>query len=222
MLGLGYAIELLTEFQQGSAPGQELLEAAFDDEGMCGLAKCFVKQSIEAGAPCVSMTLQWSDFDAKDDFEIIYHAGRVRKLKALVDSLSPCIVFFLQRRDILSQGISHFLANQSGYYHSTSPQERRSQRASVRYDRAEIERYSVYTERCYAEWNNLFALAGITPEILWYENFVESPGHHFSNLAERIAGRTFKPEIISAASAFCSKVSDETDIAFRTRYLAGE
>jgi LPS sulfotransferase NodH len=222
MLGLGYAIELLTEFQQNSAPEQELLQAEFDREGMYSLAKCFVKQSIEADAPCASITLQWSDFDAKDDFEIIYHAGRVKKLKALINGLSPCIVFFLRRRDVLSQGISHFLASQSGYYHSTSPEERRYQRAYVRYDRVEIERYSVYTQRCYAEWSNLFALSGIVPEILYYEDFVESPIQSFSNLAERIAGRSFKPELIMAASTFCSKVSDETDNAFRKRYLAGE
>ncbi len=222
MLGLGYAIELLTEFQQNSAPEQEALQSGFDSGGMHGLIKHFLKYSFEVGAPCASITLQWSDFDAKDDFEIIYHQGRVKKLKAIIDGLSPCAVFFLQRRDVLSQSISHMLASKSGFYHSTCSKERKLHRARVHYDRPEVERYLAYTKRCYIEWNNLFMLAGIVPDVLYYEDFVENPVERFSSLAVRIANISIEPEFISAASLSRSKVSDETDINFRTRYLSGE
>jgi LPS sulfotransferase NodH len=222
MLGLGYSIELLTEFERNSAPGQHLLRAALDSEGMSGLAKEFTKLQIEAGMPCACMTLQWSNFDAKYDSDIIDHEDRASRLNAIIDSLSPCVVFLLRRRDVLSQAISHFLANESGYYHSTCPEGGRLQRARVRYKRADIERFLVYTQRCYAEWSNLFAVAGVVPEVLYYENFVENPIQSFTDLADRIAERSFKPEVITAASVFYRKLSDETDEAFRTRYIAGE
>jgi LPS sulfotransferase NodH len=232
MLGLGYGIELLTEFERNSAPGQHRLRSAFVSEGMSGLARAFAKQSIESGMPCASITLQWSDFDAKSDFEIIDHEDRASRLKALIDGLNPCVIFFLRRRDVLAQAISHFLANESGYFHSTCSEGRRPQRAGVRYNHSEIERYLVYTQRCYAEWINLFAVAGVTPEVLHYEDFVEDQTQSFAGLADRIAGRSFLPEAINtrsllpeaitAASASYTKVSDEIDNAFRARYLAGE
>jgi LPS sulfotransferase NodH len=102
----------------------------------------------------------------------------------------------------------------------------------VRYNHSEIERYLVYTQRCYAEWINLFAVAGVKPEVLHYEDFVEDQTQSFAGLADRIAGRSFLPEAINtrsllpeaitAASASYTKVSDEIDNAFRARYLAGE
>ncbi len=221
MLGLGYALELMTEFGRGSAPGQERLRAALASEGMSGLAKAFAQHSYDAGMKCAGITLQWSDFDAKDDFEIIDHEDRSDRLKALIDGLNPCIVFFLQRRDVLSQAVSHFLANESQYYHSTCPEELRPQRARVSYNRAEIEKFLSYTQRCYAEWSNLFARAGVVPQTLYYEDFVDNPLQSYADLAERIAGTSFKPEVIAAAAAFHSKISDEKDKAFRARYLEG-
>jgi LPS sulfotransferase NodH len=222
MLGLGYGIELLTEFERNSAPGQDGLRAALDGDGMIGFARAFAKQRIEGGMPCASITLQWSDFDAKTDFDVIDHEDRARRLNALIEGLSPCVVFFLHRTDVLSQAISHVLANGSGYYHSTCPEGRRPQRARVPYNREEIEEYLIYTRRCYAEWSHLFSVAGVVPEVLHYEDFVQDPIQNFASLAQRIAGCSFKPEAISAASAFHSKISNETDEAFRARYLAGE
>lgn len=216
MLGLGYGMELLTEFERNCAPGQDRLRAALDSEGMAGLARTFAKERIEAGMPCVGVTLQGVNLD------MIQAERRPGELTAFVEALSPCIVFFLQRRDVLSQAISHYLMMESGYYHSTWPESRRSQRATVRYDRAEIERFLEFTERGYAGWSDLFAAAGLVPEILHYEDFIDDPKRSYAGLAERIAGRSFEPEAIVAAAACYSKVSDETDIAFRARYLAGK
>jgi LPS sulfotransferase NodH len=215
-LGLGYGEEVLTHFARNCAPGQDRLRAAFDGEGMAGFARAFAKVRIEAGEPCVGVTLQWTNL------EIIAAEKQPSELAAFIEALSPCVVFFLRRRDVLSQAISHYLMMESGYYHSTSPESRRPQRASVRYNRCEIDKYLEFTQRSYAGWSDLFAAADVVPEVLDYENFVDDPKRAFISLAERIAGRSFEPEAIIAAAACQSKISDETDSAFRARYLEAD
>jgi len=215
-LGLGDGMELLTEFERNCAPEQARLSAAADSGGMAGLARAFAEVTVEEGLPCVGLALQWNNLD------VIPTERRPAELTGFIRALNPCTVFFLRRRDVLAQAISHYLMFESGYAHSTDPDSARQQRAGVPYDRAVLDRWVAFTRQGYAGWSNLFAAAGMEPVNLYYEDFVDNPKTSFAGLAERIAGRGFDPEVVGAAATGLSRVSDEKNEVFRARYLAGE
>jgi LPS sulfotransferase NodH len=181
---------------------------------MAGLARTFIEVDSEEGYPCTGVTLQWTNLS------MIEVANRASELKAFIEALQPCVTFYLRRRDILAQAISHFIMMKSGYYHSTDFEGRRRQRVNVCYDRAEIASYLDFTQRSYNSWDALLAESNITPIPLYYEYFVADPLVNFKDLAKCISGRSYSNDTIAAAASCQSKVSDSIDEAFRARYLA--
>jgi LPS sulfotransferase NodH len=211
-LGVGHGLELLTEFERGHAPEQERLTAA-QAGGMREFLNCFSEITHRDGFPSVGISIQWSNL----------HSVLPETMQMLLDiesALTPSILFFLKRRDILGQAISHFLMMESGYAHSTEADDLRERRDLVLYDREKLQDSINHTQGSYAGWEHLFAMTEIQPVTLYYEDFVDNPVVAFGDLAEQISGIRFSTERIVEAVSGLRKISDARDENIRRIYLA--
>lgn len=212
-LGVGHGLELLTEFDRGSAPEQARLAAARVD-GVRDFLHCFAEITHRDGFPSVGISVQWSN---------LHNVGpeTVQTLREIESALTPSILYFLRRRDIVGQAISHFMMMESGYAHSTESDDLRRRRDRVRYDREKLQDSMNHTLGSYAGWEHLFEMAEIQPVTLYYEDFVDNPVVAFGDLAEQISGVRFATDRIVDAVSGLRKIACDRNEAFRTLYLAG-
>jgi LPS sulfotransferase NodH len=212
-LGVGHGLELLTEFERGCAPEQERLNAAWS-VGVPEFIRCFSEITYCDGFPSVGISIQWSNL----------HSVTPETVQTLLDidsALTPSVLYFLRRRDILGQAISHFMMMESGYAHSTEADDLRERRDHVFYNRDKIQDSVNHTLGSYAGWDKLFEVSNIKPALLYYEDFVDNPVVAFGDLAEQISGVRFSPERIEEAAKGLRKISNTTEEIFRKLYLVG-
>lgn len=214
-LGLGYGLELLTEFARGAAPDQDLLQAAYRRKGMAGLASTYMETDRKKGYPCSGVTLQWTNMSSIADGE------KVAELAAFIDALQPCKLFFLRRKDVLAQAISHYIMMKTGYSHSTSPGHLRSKRSQISYNRDEIKKYIEFTEQSYEGWEGIFCKLNINPNIIYYEDFMNDPAENFLELSYLISETSYSVESITGAMSCQEKLSDSIDDDFISRFKDG-
>jgi LPS sulfotransferase NodH len=212
-LGVGHGLELLTEFERGCAPEQERLNAAWL-VGVPEFIKCFSQITHCDGFSSVGISIQWSNLHS-----VI--PATVQTLLDIQSALMPSALYFLRRRDILGQAISHFMMMESGYAHSTEADYLRERRNHVLYNRDKIQESVNHTLGSYAGWEKIFEIAKIQPALLYYEDFVDNPVVAFGDLAEQISGVRFSPERIEEAASGLRKISNTTEEIFRRLYLVG-
>ncbi len=174
---------------------------------------CFSEITRQDGFPSVGISIQWSNLH-----DVLPETAQM--LLDIESALAPSILYFLKRRDVLGQAISHFLMMESGYAHSTETDNLHERRGLVLYNREKLQSSVNHTRDSYVSWEKLFNMSNIQPVTIYYEDFVNNPVVAFGDMAEEITGVRFSREQIMDAASGLRKISNATDDSIRRAYLA--
>lgn len=101
------------------------------------------------------------------------HFDRARALAGVRESLSAHPVVLLQRRDIVSQAVSLYIAEYTGQWVSFRPPLRDV--AELTYSFEAIDAVADRIERHTALWRRTFLVAGVEYKEIYYEQLIEQP-----------------------------------------------
>lgn len=129
-----------------------------------------------------------------------------------IEALPPLTFIYLRRTDVLGQAISAVIANQTRRWRSTMPIIGGSS-----YNSAEISRMLSNIVQWDARWRLYFALQGMSPLELVYEDVWRDPGSAVSGIAKAVGVSLAAGQVPLESSLTIQR--DSTNETWRARYL---
>ncbi|MDQ0503245.1 Stf0 family sulfotransferase [Xanthobacter agilis] len=144
-------------------------------------------------------------------FNPIYFSGAYRHY------FSSAKFVYLTREDILDQSISLFIAQSTGYFHSTSQQRKDQNAEEIHFDFDAIAARVVQFSEMQSNWERFFASEGIRPLRVTYEQLLSDP----EDVVRRIGNYINRPMTgnIVTETAF-KKISTNKNSQLRDLYIA--
>ncbi|MBJ3776703.1 Stf0 family sulfotransferase [Acuticoccus mangrovi] len=112
--------------------------------------------------------------------------------------LRDATYIYLTREDIISQAISRYIANETGYFHT--PDKGDSQNDLVHFDYNGIRKHLEFLVEMQGDWERFFASEGLSPVRITYEQVASNPTAAFAKIAE--AAGSPMPETIITQTEF--------------------
>ncbi len=144
-------------------------------------------------------------------------ASHLSLLTDLIDiqkTFNNPLYILLLRKNIVAQGISLFLATETGFFHATNTI---NQENSVDYNEKKIKKWITEILHDEKTFNNFINRTSCNPVLIWHEDLKNNTEKTMKHILKSVTGKDFLAEITTEKSSH-TKISTEKNRAFEERF----